>query len=288
MKHRKPGQDRAVGATMSEGSKLMVAVVLSLLGHLAFFALFISVPRLPFYRDLPSRVVTVDLVSLPAPRVKTVDVPEKPAPAKPEPKPVPPPPKPPEAKAPVKKAPPPPKAPRHKAISLAHGKRLQVESLKKKTFKSSRVVESAIKRIERDVRKSRPDPVKEALKHIRSAVQKEEAAGRSIAGTEARKKRALEMLDIYRVEIAAHIQKNWAYSEQMAEGQKDLSAWVMIEVGADGRIRDFWFEKRSGNAYLDESAERAVQKSNPLPPFPPGITDTSIHQGLRFTPRGIQ
>jgi colicin import membrane protein len=274
---------------MSEGSKLLVAMALSLLGHLLIFALFLSVPRLSFFRNGPPRIISVDLVSLPAPQARAVPAPQKTTsqPPKSERKPVPPPPKPPEIKASAKQEPP-PRAPERKAVSLARRKVLPVESLKEKTFKSSRVVENAIKRIERKVRKSRPNPVKEALAHIRSEVQKEESAGRAGTETQAGKKRALEMLDIYRVEIAAHIKKNWAYAEQMAGAQKDLSAWVIIEVAPDGKIRDFWFEKRSGNALLDDSVARAIQKSNPLPPFPPGVTDSSIHQGLRFTPSGIQ
>jgi colicin import membrane protein len=93
---------------------------------------------------------------------------------------------------------------------------------------------------------------------------------------------------IYRSQIASYIRENWAYSEQLADKNKNLTAWVMIEITPDGKIRDFWFEKRSGNTYLDESVSRAIQKSNPLPPFPPGVRVSSIHQGFRFTPMGMQ
>ncbi|MFH0725945.1 MAG: cell envelope integrity protein TolA [Pseudomonadota bacterium] len=270
----------------------------------------------------------------PEPKVPEPKVPEPkvPEPKLPEPKE----PKPPEMKTPVAKEPP-PVTPEKEVISLAPKKIMPKESLKKKTFDPETVVESALKRIEKKVETSPPDPVtprsdaadaglasvKSSIERMRSAVQKREAgeAGKTGSGSAGEGKagsgagsgavgdsRAGSGASgngpagdgtggagsgsgpeiIYRSQIASYIRENWAYSEQLADKNKNLTAWVMIEVMPDGKIRDFWFEKRSGNAYLDESVARAIQKSNPLPPFPPGIRQSSIHQGFRFTPTGIQ
>jgi colicin import membrane protein len=59
-------------------------------------------------------------------------------------------------------------------------------------------------------------------------------------------------------------------------------------VMPDGEIRDIWFDKRSGNAYLDESARRAIMKSNPVIPHPEGLSKPFITVGMRFTPEGLK
>jgi colicin import membrane protein len=262
----------------------------------------------------------------PSPKVEKPSETKEPERKAPEPKPPeakPPVPKPPEPKVPEMKAPlakePPPVAPEKEVISLAPKKIEPKESLKKKTYNPQSVVESALKRIEKKVEDSHPDQVppradpansglasvKSSIERMRAAVEKREAstegkagngaagdgaAGNSAAGdgTAAGAGTGSAPELIYRSQIASYIRENWAYSEQLADKNKNLTAWVMIEVMPDGKIKDFWFEKRSGNAYLDESVSRAIQKSTPLPPFPPGIRQSSIHQGFRFTPMGVQ
>ena len=98
----------------------------------------------------------------------------------------------------------------------------------------------------------------------------------------------VEIIDIYRVEIAFQIQKNWAFSQSLAGDAKNLTAEIVFRVMPDGEIRDIWFDKRSGNAYLDESARRAIMKSNPVSPHPEGLSKPFIPVGLRFTPEGVR
>ena len=96
---------------------------------------------------------------------------------------------------------------------------------------------------------------------------------------------ALRQITIYQAEIPFHIRRHWAYSEQMAGGQKDLAAWIIIKIMPNGEIADIWFEKKSGNTYFDESAFNAVKKSSPLPPLPKGYNKPFMDLGLRFIPR---
>jgi len=87
--------------------------------------------------------------------------------------------------------------------------------------------------------------------------------------------------------IPDRINKNWAISEHLLGRRFGLEAIMVIKIMPDGQIADFWFEKRSGDRYLDESAERAVRKADPLPPLPGDFTGPYYEVGLRFTPSGL-
>lgn len=91
--------------------------------------------------------------------------------------------------------------------------------------------------------------------------------------------------DIYKAQLSYQIERNWAFSEHLARGERNLKTVLFIRILPGGDIQDIWFEKRSGNAYLDDSAYKAVEKSNPLPPLPKGYKEYTI--GLVFTPSGL-
>ncbi len=182
------------------------------------------------------------------------------------------------------------------SISLAPKKKVKT-SLKKKTFKTERVVKSAIDRIEKKVDESRPDQIKQAIARLQKQVEKtgpidlknqQNIRGAGIpGGTGANSKKVLELIHIYQIEIAYRIQKNWAFSDQLAGGRTDLDAWVAIRVMQNGEIKDVWFDKRSGNSYFDEAAKNAITKSNPLPPIPKAYVRPYIEAGFHFTLSGI-
>lgn len=167
-------------------------------------------------------------------------------------------------------------------------------SLKKKTFRTEKVLKQAIAEIEKKVEESEPDPVVKAIERLKDAMgqsESPETANRMLPpgeGLNATSRKALDIMDIYKAEIPFRIQKNWAFSEQLAGGRRDLVAWLVIEILPDGEIRDIWFEKRSGNRYFDDQAYKAVKKSNPLPSLPEGYTRPFFNVGLRFTPSGLK
>ena len=181
-------------------------------------------------------------------------------------------------------------------ISLDPKKKVKT-SLKKKTFKTEKVVKSAIDRIEKKVDESRPDQIRQAIARLEKQVEKtgpidlknqQNIGGAGIpGGTGAGSKKALELIDIYRIEIAYRIQKNWAFSDQLAGGRTDLEAWVAIKVLQNGEIKDVWFDKRSGNSYFDDAAKNAIMKSNPLPPLPLAYVRPYCEAGFHFTLSGI-
>ncbi len=184
-----------------------------------------------------------------------------------------------------------------KAVSVAPKRKIK-KSLKKETFKSSKMIKRAITRLEKKVEEARPDQITRAIDRLKDKVQKTGEPDKqkikalkspAIPGTsESGSKKMLELIDIYRIEVAFQVNKNWAFVEQLAGGRTDLEVKLAFKIMPSGEIRDIWFDKRSGNRYLDESAKKAVLKSNPVRPHPPGVARPSVIVGLRFTPKGVK
>ena len=192
-------------------------------------------------------------------------------------------------------------------ISLSPKKKKVKKSLKKKTFRSSQVIKRAIKKIEKQSLHSRSQTVSDAIERLRKEVKASEISqppeqasesGTGLGGTEQSSgipgrfgvggRKVLEKIDLYKLEIAYKIEKKWAFSEQLSGGRTDLEAILVIKIMSNGEIREIWFEKKSGNNYFDDSAYKAIKKSNPLPPLPKGYVRPFYNVGLVFTPSGLR
>jgi TonB family protein len=92
---------------------------------------------------------------------------------------------------------------------------------------------------------------------------------------------------IYYNLIWKRIRSVWVLPDAALAGQKNLEAIIGIRISPNGQIEDIQFEKKSGNPVFDESALRAIQKSNPLPPLPPGFEGERFDVGVRFTPSDL-
>ena len=293
---------------------LVLFVAVSVALHLTLVLVLVIAPKIrPSKRLSLPPAISVRMVSLPGPAAKTTkgNIPsppaEKKAEEKIEAKEVPPPK--PEQKKEVP-APKPeievPKPEPKKAVSISQEKPKKKKykpkaSLKKKTYKPEKSVKKTIDRLEKKVKESDSQQVKKAIDQIRKQVAKtgpvdqlkRKMAGQGEGtGTGAngygRGRRAIEMMDIYRAEIPYRIQENWAFSSQLAGNVGDLEAVLVVKIMPGGEIADIWFEKRSGNRYLDESAFKAVQKASPLPPLPLGYRRPFYNLGLIFTPEGVK
>lgn len=274
---------------------LFFTFAVSAILHLIFFAALIFVPGPKPYKHFSPSVINVSMVTLPgqkkapgAGRPTGFELEKKIA--KPEKAQVP--------KIPSKIA---AKADQDtsKAVSVVPKRRRLKKSLKKKTFKSSMVVKSAIARIEKKIETSRPNSIAEAIDRLKNKVaigRQEPQTGTGVTSPStgvqgsygAVGKRELGLMDIYRAQISYSIEKNWAFSKQLAEGRTDLAAVVVIRIMRNGEIKDVWFEKKSGNTYFDESAHKAVMKSDPLPMLPKGYLRPYYNLGLIFTPSGLR
>ena len=284
----------------------------SFLFHLVIIGAMIFMPEFGSGSKFRAGVVNVSLVSLPSPgpdsggsaaavvKPKPVEKkpPQKPAVKIPEPKPEPkaaPKPKP--KPVPVVKKPP-------KAVSLAPKKKKIKKSLKKKTLDREKIIDNAIDRIEKKVEKTRTDSVTAAIDRLKrqvgdaepqagkgsGAVSSKTGAGRPgpVGGSGAGGVRVQESILIYQAEIQYQIQKNWAFSQQLGGENTQLEAVLAIKILRNGEIEDIWFDKKSGNAYLDDSAYKALVKSNPLPPLPKDYMRPDYKIGLRFGPEGLK
>lgn len=265
-----------------------IAFTASLVCHVLFLSILIFTQTHDFRRKPVESFISVNLVSLP----------EQAAPAQAAQ---------PAKKAPVKAEAEPPletkkisTKPKKGAadVSLKPKKKI---SLKKKTFKTEKVKKSALEKLEKQVETTSSDRIAEAIGRIKSKVEKEDATappktqvssvpqtGRVTGGEKDTTGKRAELIDIYRVEIAFQIQKNWAFPDQLAGGRTDLQTLLVFNVMPDGEIKDLFFTDHSGNKHFDESAYRAVMKSNPVDPHPKGVSEPFVQMGLRFTPEGIQ
>ena len=270
----------------------------SILCHVLFFFGVLYLPEFRFTRPEIPFAVEVDLVSLPqvvsesqggpgqaslSPQaevkggpveaVKPAEQPEPPRPAKeletarPREKPV-------ETR---------PEKVSDKPVSMAPPPLQVKRSLKQETYNASKVIRSAIAKIEKEAPRSRPSSVVQAIGKLKKDVERHggvitrgDMAGRGVS------KKTLQLLDIYNAEIWHRIQKNWAFSEEMVQGRTDLEATIIVKIMRKGEIRHIWFENRSGNTYFDDSVFKAVKKSDPLPPLPEGYLGPFYDVGFRF------
>ena len=289
-------------------------LALSLLCHTLLFAALVFAPAPKSRPSFAPPVINVDLVSLAEPQGAggaATAAPEKdpppPVPKAPEPVQSDPPktiaakvPPKPEIRVPEPEAPAP--APPVTATAATEPPKPKA-SLKRQTFQSEKVLDSALAKIEQAVEANRPDPLAAAFERLRQEVDKSPApgagekagaagapaAGQGPSGSPGGGGREVsDLKDIYRVEIAYRVQKNWAFSEQLAGSNKNIRASLVFKVMPNGEIRDIFFTDRSGNSYLDDSAYKAIVKSNPVDPHPAGLRSAYVEVGLRFGPEGLR
>lgn len=273
--------------------------------HVAFLGTLVFMPQSGSGNRFSSSVVNVSLVSMPgkAPAAGPAAAPVAALPKKTEKKP---------AKAEIEKIAPPSKkavvaVQKPKDTVSLNTKPKKKVSLKKQTLDRSKMVKEAISDVQKKVEEKESASLNEALNRLKKQVEETEkatpqpypsagtqgstastgAAGTGGGGTGGGP-RTLEVIKIYQAEIQYQIQKNWAFSQQLAGNSLELEAVLAIKIMRNGKIEDIWFDKRSGNDYLDDSAYKALVKSNPLPPLPSEYIGTSYKIGLIFGPKGLK
>jgi len=286
---------------------------ISLLLHLIFIGSLVFWPETAPRRRLSPGAINVSLVSLPGPPASAPAQIQKPAPQpaaktiavpKKEEKPVPkaavietPPPKP--EPLPIEKKP-------EKTVSLAPPeKKIKAKtSLKKKTQDRQKMIQQAVTKVQKKVEKSPSESVRQAIDRLKKKVAQTEASNDQTSSTPQATtgvtgsgqpgatgfggQRALELIDLYKIEVAFQVERRWAFSQQLAGGNRVLEAKLVFKVLPSGEVTDIRFTAKSGNAYLDDSAYKAVVKANPVSPHPAGLRMPYVTVPLRFTPEGIR
>ncbi len=162
------------------------------------------------------------------------------------------------------------------------------QSLKKKSIRTEKLIATAVKRIEMQSETERPKPLEDRIKELKQEVATQPGPpfdkapeGRSGAFYA----KGFSQIEVYQAEVSVRLKNNWVFSEELAGDTQGLETRLVIKILPDGTITDVWYEKRSGNTYLDESAQKTVMKSNPLPPLPEGYP--YYHLVVGFTPSGL-
>lgn len=280
---------------------------ISLAIHVIFIGSVIFMPAPASRPRLGQGAINVSLVSMPGPPAPAAAAPAAPT-VEPAAEPV----VIPQKKAePVPKAPvvePPPVVPAPpKTVSLAPKvkKPKSKKSLKKQTIDRQKIIDQAVAKVEKNVEKSNSDSVRQALERLKKKVAQGApagpqpnagaggTAGAAGAGLSAGSgggggSRALEISDLYKIEVAFQVERHWAFSQQMAGDDRALQASLVFKVLPSGEITDIRFTQKSGNSYLDDSAYKAIVKANPVSPHPEGLNMPYVTVGLRFTPEGLR
>ena len=163
----------------------------------------------------------------------------------------------------------------------------EVTPTKKPEVSPSELIEKAISKIERKVKSE--EHLDQALSKIeQKKAEKASDAGAVREGVEkggggGRGK----VPPLWVMEVWSLIKSNWAYPASM-ESKKDLEAIVVIMVKSDGSIVKTRLEKRSGSPIFDDSAIKAVERSNPLPPFPEGYKRSYDEFEINFNLRDLK
>jgi len=152
---------------------------------------------------------------------------------------------------------------------------------KKQAVSSTQLIDEAVSKIEKQVKSETKERT-----HIDEAISKLEnrLAGEQVAGEDrGDSKTAMgrrgspmgssgnSMMEaIYKAQVMTLIMSHWAYPVAL-QRSKALEAVVVLMVKRDGSIVTTNFQKRSSDKIFDQSVSKAIERSDPLPPFPEGL-----------------
>ena len=167
-----------------------------------------------------------------------------------------------------------------KRIKVRRKRVKKIDKISEKTLeKALAKLEKKVKTQERQERET--SQVEKAISKIERQV-KEQASQRS--GEGAGGVPTGIALRVYKMEVEERIKSNWAYPVGITdeEKRKGLEAIVILTVKRDGTISEYHFKKKSNDPFFDESVTKAIEKSNPLPPFPEGYVKSSEEIEINF------
>lgn len=156
------------------------------------------------------------------------------------------------------------------------------KSIPIRTLETRKAKDPDLEKALEDVRR-KASAADESVRRPQGKTAPERAAPDKTAGSEGRSGDG-EMnarMHPYYALIWSRIKGSWALPQSLLPGEV-LEAVIDVTILRSGAVAEVYFEKRSGNAYFDESAMRAIRKASPFPPLPAVTGETSIQVGIRF------
>ncbi len=160
------------------------------------------------------------------------------------------------------------------------------EKLKPKPKKNpEKELQKAREALAKKVETQNQEQINQALERMQAAIAskgKEDAQG----GGSGIGSKGSGPVELYKMKLAYAVRQNWVFNDIMAGMNQNLEVRILVKILKSGEIRDLSYVTRSGNKYLDESAKKALQRSNPLPELPKGMPSWDVEIG--FTPKGLK
>ena len=92
----------------------------------------------------------------------------------------------------------------------------------------------------------------------------------------------------YKAAVASIIQHNWEFSKTLLKSSAGMAVYVRINILPDGTINQIIFDTRAVSEYLNNSVKKAIEKSSPLPVLPKEEGSRDVWIGFVFSPEGIE
>ncbi len=171
----------------------------------------------------------------------------------------------------------------------------------KKTASASELIDGAISRVERNVTQE-GNQLEETISRIEKRLEsKKEAQPREVAEkaegsgapTPRRSGGGLPIgssgigkgIQLYQMEIETAVKDNWSYPVALINARegKTPEAVILLTLRSDGKILKAEFKKRSWDPLFNDSVLKALERSDPLPKFPPGYKKSSDEVEIHFS-----
>jgi len=165
----------------------------------------------------------------------------------------------------------------------------KVEKLKREEALAKRMAALKANMEAQKLKEEAKEAAKEAISKISQQYQKEYSAASPPAGPPGSGQQNNDLSDIekaYLASVHSRILQNWILPD-LQNWENDIEAVVVLTIDKSGSITKYFFEKKSNNQYFDKFVEKAIQESDPLPPFPAEFKEKQMEIGLRFYPGGL-
>jgi len=175
-----------------------------------------------------------------------------------------------------------------KKKKAAEEKKKVPEPKPKKVVDPDKIQKESKENLEKNIENQNKTKIAQALSRLQKKVQdqgptKQGEGNKAAAGSG---KKGSTPIELYKMVLGSEIEQNWVFNDILARLDQNLEVRILIKILKSGEIRDIIYETRSGNRYLDESAKKAITRTNPLPPLPPGMYSYDVV--VIFTPKGLK